>query len=841
MSRIVKALVYGLSTAAIVAGATGTAWPRDFEEAGRLIEDLESPADVGGEDDALDAAEAQGESIERRGGAFAVSGRAAGRIEEITVKARKREELLEDTPVAVTALGEGTLRAAGVARLDEITDLVPNLTFLAGRSGQDATVFIRGIGQGNSPILTFDPGVGIYVDGVYLARAQGSIIDVVDVEQIEVLRGPQGTLFGKNTIGGAINITTIKPHDELEAFAMVRAGSRDTVQTRAALNVPIRLGWFDDKLFSRIAFGSANSRGYTYNTVRDEWWSDTNSLSFLGSLRFLPTDDLTVDVSGSWSRTHTRTLGGQCVFIQDTPTMQAFWPPRESFYEECARSEPFRFQSAVASLNDIESFGTWGTITWEGGDLGPVEDLELKSLSSWRKQIPRLREDYDMAEQAVAQASAVGGPGDFVGLPGRAQQISQELQATGAALDGALSFVAGLYGFWENGGEYQSVRAFPGPLTPGPSPLGDLTTATTRKDTVIDNWSWALFTQVGWNITDWMSLTGGIRYTREKKGLALDITRPPLPPQDPVQPSLDVVDVAEAARFDAWTPMASLALRAPDGSLEDFGIQHLLGYFSFSRGFKSGGFNGMAREDGTTELPAFEPEYLDSYEVGIKGFALDERVTLNLAVFLGAYTDQQVQSVVLGPPLVPDGPPQVSLAVNNAAESTIKGLEIETTLLPVEGLLIQADLALLDTRFDEFLAPSALDGGAVIDRAGERFPFIPEIQAHIGMQYSMPIDSGGPAWLDGWITPRLDWAYQGSVLYAGPELPAATQRGYNLLHARLSYDFLDDRAQIAAWGQNLLDEAYFEQVTGSAQSFGQIARFYQAPRTAGVEFSYRFQ
>lgn len=818
---------------------TARAYAEPVQDSGRLLGDLETPSSVGGEEDALDAQAAQGRAAEQSGEVFGVTGRAKDRIEEITVRARKREEFLADTPLAVTSLGEGTLRAAGVTRLDEITDLVPNLTFLSGRSGQDATVFIRGIGQGNSPILTFDPGVGIYVDGVYLARAQGSIIDILDVGQVEVLRGPQGTLFGKNTIGGAINITTVKPSPDLEAFAFVRAGSRDTIQTRMSLNVPVSAGWLEDKLFTRVALGSSNTRGHTYNALRDEYWSDRNSLAFLGSLRFLPFDEVTIDVSGSWARNHARPQGGQCVFIQDTPVMQGLWPPREEYYAQCAESEPYRFESNVAGINDVESYGTWGTIRWNPGSVGPLDDFELRSLTAWREQIPRLREDYDMTGVPLAQASSVGGDGDFVGRDGHAQQISQELQATGTALDDALSFVGGVYGFWEDASEYQSVRTFPGPLTPGPSPIGDITSATTDKDTIVDNWSWALFTQATYDVVDWLSLTAGVRYTREKKGLSLDLVRPPLPPENPTQDALQLVDVSESEIFDAWTPMAALSVRAPEGSLDDAGVSHLLGYFSYSRGFKSGGFNGMAREDGTDSLPAFQPEFLDSFEIGAKTIAWDDRLTVNVALFLGKYTDQQVQSVVLGPPLLPGGPPQVSLAVNNAAESTTKGLEIESVLLPFDGWLVQADLALLDATFDQFLAPSAIDGGAFVDRAGQRFPFVPEIQSHVAVQYSHPVSVGGPDWLDGWITPRVDWTYQGSVLYAGPELPEATQPGYNLLHARLSYDFMNDRAQVALWGQNLLDQEYFEQVTGSAQSFGTIARFYQPPRTVGVELSYR--
>jgi len=834
----------------ILCPTSGHAEP--IENSGRLVEELETEETVGGEDDALDAQGAQGREAEGTGGEVeGLPRRAAQRVENIVVTARRRAEFLEDTPVAVTALNENLLREADVTRLDQINTLVPNLTFLRGRSGNDATVFIRGIGQAQSQVITFDPGVGIYVDGVYLARSQGSVIDVLDVQQIEVLRGPQGTLFGKNTVGGAINITTVKPGDELEAFASVRAGSRDTVQTRASLNVPIDIGWFEDKLFTRVALGSSNTRGYTYNALRDEWWSDENSLNFLGSVRFVPTEDLTFDVTGSWSRNHNNGKGGECVFIEQTPVLIGLWPSpnRENFEADCNRSQPYHFESNVDGINDVESYGTWGTGTWDIGEAGWFNGLQLKLLSSWREQIPRLREDFDMTQQRVGQYSTAGGSGEFTGEPGFAQQISEELQMTGTALDDELSFVGGVYGFWEDANQNASVRAFPGPITPGPSQVGDITSATTNQITKVSNWSWALFTQLTYDFFEWASLTGGVRYTREKKGLDLNLARPVLPPGYPggcvdggppeCVPALPLVDVDESELFGATTPMASLALRAPEELLEPAPIEHLMGYFTYSRGFKSGGFNGMAREQGTDELSAFQPEFLDSYEVGIKTISLENRLTFNVAIFKGNYTDQQVQSVVLGPPLIPGGPPQVSLAVTNAAASKTQGLEIEAVALPIDGLTVQGNVGLLDSQFINYLAPSDLDASTV-SRAGQRFPFVPEVQTHLAVQYSFPIEFEGPEWLQGWLTPRLDWYYQGSVRYAGPELPQATQSGYNLLNVRLSYDFLDDRAQFAFWGLNMLDTEYFEQVTGSASSFGDIVRFYEAPLTAGVEMSYRY-
>jgi iron complex outermembrane receptor protein len=753
-----------------------------------------------------------------------LSPRTTQRVEEIVVTARKRAELLEDVPISVTALGEATLREAGVTRLDDISQLVPNLTFYDGRDGLTSSVFIRGVGQ-NFPIITFDPGVGIYVDGVFLARAQGSVLDIIDVEQVEVLRGPQGTLFGRNTVGGAISVTTIKPGPELEAFASVRAGNFNTVLTRAMLNVPIAVGGLEDKLFARVAFGSENSDGYTDNTFRDETWSDTNALNFLGSVRFVPTDEITFDLSGSWFRDHNKGKGGECVFIQDTSIMAAFVPNRQEFFEACERTEPYSFTANTAGVSDVESYGVWGTAQWDAGDRWVFENLNLKSITSWREQIPRLREDLEMTLFPVAQRGALGGDSIFDGEPGFAQQISQEVQVTGAALEGDLSYVTGYYVFWENGTEDIANRVFIG--------TGDALGSSTLNHTSIDNWSWALYGQATYALTDWANLTAGVRYTEEKKGfgrLAVNPFTPDAPP---------AIDADEDKIFTAWTPMASLALLAPESWLDAIGFDHLLGYFTYSEGFKSGGFNGSARMGNPTQLQPFEPENLTNYEIGVKTIALEQRLTANLSLFYGDYDDIQVQTVLLGPPLQPGGPPTVDLAVRNAAKATTKGLEFEVQALPFDGAQVTGSIAYLDGTYDEFIGESALTGDP-IDRAGEAFLFVPDFQSHLSVQYSFPLGNPGPAWLQGWLTPRLDWYYQSSVDYAGPELPQATQSGYNLLHARLSFDFDDDRAQLALWAKNLTDEEYFQQITGSAATFGEIVRFYQPPRTFGVEISYRF-
>ncbi len=744
--------------------------------------------------------------------------RANVRVEEIVVRARKRDELLEDTPVSVTALSESTLREAGVVRLDQIQELVPNLQFQTSNNGQGAQVFIRGVGTSTAEIA-FDAGVGIYVDGVFLPRAAGSIIDTVDVGQIEVLRGPQGTLFGKNTVGGAIDIRTVKPHEDLEAFAMLRPGNLGTLDSRIMLNLPVRIGWLADKLFSRIAFAQRTFGGYVENVRNGQMLSNRNSLSFLGSLRFLPVDGLTLDVSGSWSKDQNAGLGPRCEVTNPRAPLIGVYP---GYVEDCEASQPFRFDGNTAQLSVVESYGVWGTATWALGDALGLENLEARSITSWREQAVRIRLDLDATRFPAVQISSAGGPSPLDGPPGHQRQISQEVQLNGAALDGDLNFVVGFFALWETGLDSRTVA----------SGLGVLDFVSNQQ-TNIDNWTWAPYAQATYDLFDWMSLTAGLRYTEDKKG-AFVFTTNPTAPADP--PSLDT---GADKVFSSWTPMGSIALRAPADWLEPLSLDHLLAYFTYARGFKGGGFNAVFNPIADS-LDPFAPETLDSFELGFKSIAWDQRITFNTSFFLGQYDDIQVTSVrdLTRPG---DEIPTIIQLTQNAAEATTRGAEFELLALPVSGLRLTGSVGLLHTRYDSF--PNAIDdrNGQTIDRAGQTFRRAPELQTHVSAQYSFAISWPGPDWLQGWLTPRLDWYYQSFMHFEGIEVDATNQPGYNLLHGRLSYDFFDDRAQVALWAKNLTDMRYKTfGLTSVAASWGVSTPYYAAPRTFGGELSYRF-
>jgi iron complex outermembrane receptor protein len=753
-------------------------------------------------------------------------------LEEIVVTARKREERLEDTPVSVTALGAAELRDAGVQRVDDLETLVPNLNFQLTSENAAANIRIRGIGTPQAVSIAFDPGVGVYVDGVFLPRTIGTLLDVVDIQQFEVLRGPQGTLFGKNTVGGAINITTVKPHDELEAFLLVRPGNREQVYTQAMLNAPIKDGPLADKLLTRFAFSTTNDRGYVYNRAKDQYWSDRSAVSFLGSLRYLLTDDVILDVSGSWSRDHNHGRGGRCVYVRDG----AFASVLPELADECRRSRPFEIDANVDQISDIESYGTWGTGTWQIGDVGVVENLQVKSISSWREQIPRFRLDADMTRLAAVKRASFGGALSD-GVPSFQKQVSTELQADGEAMDGRLSFVTGAFGMWEEGRDSTALEILPGILN-----------SLTLNERGIANWNWALYGQGTLQVLEWLSLTGGVRFTEEKKGISALTTNLASPDAPPV---LDLP--SNRATFSAWTPTGSIQLSAPDRLLDALSLDHGMTYFTYSRGFRGGGFNGVINPS-AIDLDRFEPEFLDSFEVGFKTIAFDDRATVNLAFFLSDYDDIQVTSQAqLDTDLNMDGVPDVEQTTLNAARATLRGAELELVTLPFAGALARGSIGLLETEYDDFgkgcfpgadannvgrqCSFSDLDGGE-LDRSGESFNNAPKFQSNLTLQYSLPVRADG-AW-NGFVTPRLDWYYQTRVHFLGAEVAASRQRGYNLLGARLAYEFHDERAQIALWARNLTDEEYLGHVTPLITSFGVATQFYQSPRTYGGEISYRF-
>ena len=784
------------------------------------------------------ADEAIAEQVEEGGAASArVTPEEAKRVEEIIVSARRRAELLEETPISVTVLSDQMLQDTGTTQLNQIQNLVPNLSIFRTGSGQTISIVTRGVG--NFPFVYYDQGTPLYVDGVVLSRNAGSVLDIVDIAQIEVLRGPQGTLFGKNSVGGAVSITTVKPQPELSAYASIRAGTFGTFDSRAMLNVPV----LDDKLFLRFNFASFNRDGYFTNTLNGDKLSDRNSQNFLIAGRFLPVPELTIDMTGAYSVSHTKGLGPQCEVIQPAFNDQipiVYSPEKGALYEErCRRSGRFSGESDVARLNSVQSYGVWGSMTYDIGDAGYVDDLAVKLTGAWRQQVVGDRDDFDGTATAAFITSTAGGEGNqFNGSPTWQNQIQTELQLSGSAWEERINFVAGGFAFWERARTDSGFRVF-GDGGDGLVPATSVFAISKSNNLVnTDNNDWALFGQATADFTDWVSLTAGIRYTRETKRLGRLLITPFGPDAFPAQP-VTPVDFTGDATFDAWTPMASLALTMPQDWLGSTPIEHLMGYFTYSRGFRGGGFNGGARTENPESIQPFLPEFIDSFEVGAKTIALEGRLSFNVALFLADRKDQQVPQIITfeNPEL---GINQTDVLTRNAASSTYKGVEVEFLTSPIDDLRIDGSMGFLNGVFGGFPGAQNARTGAEINRDGQQITFVPRWQTHLGVQYSIELPEIGTDWLNGYVTPRADWAWQSQTQYWVPELPELLEPNRNIVNVRVSYDFNDNKTQFAFWGTNMTDHEYFQETVAIPRTIGVVTRYWAQPRTMGVEITHRF-
>jgi iron complex outermembrane receptor protein len=843
------------------------------------------------------------------------------KIEEIVVSARRRTELLEDTPVAVTALSADDLIDANVTNLLEIGELVPNLQAIY--TGAGAAFVIRGIGSFPAPY--FDQGVGLYVDGVYLPRQQGNITEMVDITQIEVLRGPQGTLFGKNSAGGAIRITTAKPDSELGGSLRLRYTTNDNVQTRAMLNVPINFGDFQDRLAVRVNVASTNQGGFVKNVYNDQWLGNQDNLGFLGSLRFLITDDLVLDVSGLWNQTHSRGLGSRCMYIQpsqfeaimDLPA--ALGGPPEGTYnqakykEACEEALRYKVNMDAPNFYKQQSSMVWGSLTWDIGDLGVFEDLQTQFLTSGRRYNEYRNFDADGTQYDILVASSTG-DNPYGGSPGDGWSITEEIQLTGAALDGRISFVTGVFGSMESVYDNTVLEVLP-------DTLADVNGGITDGEFKTKNWDFSIFGQADAALNDWLNLTAGIRFGRTKKSvnrlriqpvegaypgpvacqpgtgpgnvndLGQEVTCVPLlagPGEDPYVnnrfpssgecregtgpiPEYDaegnVVEYREGdvmcdpepwngtRYFTNWSPMISLQATMPEDLLLDTPIDHLMGYFQFARGYKTGGFNGGALDNDPRNRDYFDSETADAFEIGLKTVWLDRMLTANLTGFVTMYQDLQLPtSETLFPEdgcLPTDDRLDECLTVSasftrNVPKANIRGIEFDFSFQPLEFIQLSGNLGLQDARIGEWRTAENPLTGLPEDVSGQKFSYVPAINSYLALTTPFPV-TFPMEFFSGLMLPRVDWSYQSDVQWHSPNLNnggtpnAALQEAYSNVNLRLTYLFNDGQTSVAIFGENMVDVRPITGVLNSSQRvLGTVLNFYGQGRAFGFEITHEF-
>lgn len=505
---------------------------------------------------------------------------------------------------------------------------------------------------------------------------------------------------------------------------------------------------------------------------------------------------------------------GQCIEVQRSGLGNLI----PGFWEDCNSTKPFEIASNENQIAASSSWGTWATIAWDIGDQGPFSGITAKSITSWRRQLSPSILDADATQFEVVRIANFGG-GGVNGQPGQAQQIQQEAQVAASAWEERINLVAGAFFFWETADRTNGLTV-------------PIVAQKASNQILTDNFTWALFAQSTIAPVDWLSLTAGLRYTEDKKRASQLNRNYALPPDDNI-----ALEVSGSEAFASWTPMASLALFAPETILDWGGLDHLMGYFTWSRGFKGGGLNAAlaaAPEDG---LVPYEPESLDNFEVGAKIIALEDRLTFNLSIFQSLYDN--IQRTSFRSVIEPDGTITTRLLTQNAARATLRGVEAEFQWIPVDGLLISGLVGTLDARYDKFTGAVDARGGPVpLDRSGERFIRAPKYNTFLAAQYSVPVSLSG--WAGGYLTPRVEWAYRAEEMFAEPEIPEGRQGGYGLVNARISYNLLDSQLQVAVWGRNLGDKRYVASVVPIVGPLGLLIQGYGTPRTFGGELTYTF-
>jgi iron complex outermembrane receptor protein len=704
--------------------------------------------------------------------------------EEIVVTARKREENVQEVPVAVSVVTADELEETAAADISELQTQVPNLAVYQGRNQSTTlTAFLRGIGQAD-PLWGVDPGVGLYIDDVYIARPQGALLDVYDVERIEVLRGPQGTLYGKNTIGGAIKYVSRPLSDTTTGAVSLSAGEFSTLDLRASFGGALIPG----KLRGKLAFASLNRGGYGENLLTGRDVSDRKTFAGRAALEWLVSDSVRVAFSGDYTKDDAEPKGYQrLVGNRLCPLFGITCAPNDSRFDT---------NSGLAPLNGTDAKGASIVVSAKLNDA-----WDFKSISAYRKSDSQNNIDFDTTPARIVDVTATYYD----------KQLTQEFQLvydTGSKLTGVL----GAYYFdGEAGGLVKNIFV-------------NAQFGTTNGKTLTD--SIAVFGDGSYALNDRWTLNGGLRATREKKngiafnaGYANDQFSTP---------------VAILANYDKEKTFNSVA---PKIGI-DFKIrQGLMAYFSASRGFKSGGFNVRAQ---STAFPKsaepFDDEILDVAEIGVKSVLADGQLVLNSALFHGKYKDIQV-STFTAFDANGDGVEE-SFFGNflNAGNASMDGVEVEFDATPraVDWFSVNGYVSYLDLEPDEKLDANH-DGFVdtqVITNA-------PDWTGGLRFNFDFPVARG-------LLTASVGGAYRSeSILtneggsFAGQPVQPIRQDGYMLYDAWVSWLSPDAKWRVGLNMKNLTDEAYLTNGY-NIPALGVLTGSYGAPRTALATIEYRF-
>ncbi|MFN8625691.1 MAG: OmpA family protein [Candidatus Binatia bacterium] len=759
-------------------------------------------------------------------------------IEEITVTAQRREEAIQETPISVTALTSEALQNKGVTNIADVGTAAPNVRITGSPvSNNILTASIRGLAQGN-PQTAFAPKVGIYIDGAYIAQIKGSNFDLDDMERVEVLRGPQGTLYGRNTIGGAMNFITKKPTEERAITLSTEVGNYETFKGRLTFNLPLigKNGFFQSDVLGTLSLrqtaGYKTHEGFYRNALTANMpsspkpdgsadFSDLNRVYSFTALRWQPTRDITVDYLFEYHRYRQHATAFPLTYVYPgspvsrpqvpslyaVPYIQKNRPDDVPGHTIAQAGLPYTDQNRDDGNHHLNVL----TGAWDVGDVGPLGSVTLQSISEYRSLLAEGLWGPDGTPLSIAN----------INTPSEITHWSEELQWIGTAPRWRYILGGYYYGEYDM---YRSRQTF----------FNGASRSAYKNFNKVK--SYAAYGQGTWTppiLNDKLSLTAGLRFTQEQ--IHLD----------------HIVTIATRGPFSKSGGKAFGGIHGPGapgispmGDISYQWTDELMTYVRATRGYSGGGF------DPTGAIPelfkSFKPETLWAFEAGVKSQWLDNRLRLNADGFFSYYKDFQTTLFLASPTL---GALSVS---SNAERAEIWGMEFEATAIPFRGLEATVAYSFLapkytkwmDQKFDANNRPIfGPDGKPVLESVADQraFPHSPKNQATVGLTYTAPPTTTGT------FSAHLDVYWQDKVVFVANNQTAGSQAdegwAYALVNGRLAYAGIPlqkGSLDVAVFSRNLLDRKYRSYGIDFGPALGYAGNVYGDPRTFGVQLTYNY-
>jgi len=698
-------------------------------------------------------------------------------LEEIIVTAQKRTQSIQDVPISITAFSGDFLKESGIQTIEDVSHMAPNFSISTSSQPTNSRISIRGIGaSGNSAI---ESSVGVFVDGVYYPRPGSVIGMLVDIKSFEVLRGPQGTLFGRNTVAGALNITTNNPTQETEAMVELGLGDYDAYEASAMFN-----GALSDSVAARVAFKYADRDGYGENAYDGKNFGERDDLVARAKVLFDFSDEFSLLVTADYSEINS---GGNGVEVLNSTSTAKYEGRTTAWYG----SSPVTKDSYDWKINQAhndefkdEQQGLSFDFNYQFGN-----GLALRSITALREW------------EASSTGNDVKVPADLIPASTyyKTDTLSQEFQLMSPGGE-TVDWLAGLFYYQEdynigqprNGGEAfcptMAALGFPAAVC-NAFPLEPMTEITFGQELE----SIAVFGQATWNINDTWNTTLGIRWTEDQK-------------------DGDYVMETHNPAVNLFTaPETTLGMERDDSKTTGFAnvnwnvAEDIMLFATLSTGYKSGGFNNLSggKEALGVERRIFAPEETSNYELGVKSTLLDGSMTVNATLYRTDVDDFQDRAF--------DG---LSFIVVNAGELRQQGMEADINWAPIEPLRIVAGISYLDSEYLSFEGAPGLPGGDVQDLSGERRNYSPEWQTSISADWTQSFANG----MEWFVGGSYSWVDEQNIGASSNNNPQSLQESYALLNARVGVRSEAGDWDVTLFGNNITDEGYCQTIYN--QGFG---------------------